>query len=74
MTINELLNTVCKRKNVTKAEIATKLGITRQNFSNKLKRNTFSPDELAQIADALDMEIALIDKNAVIRNGEIYTL
>lgn len=50
-------------KNITQYEMAEALGISKQNFSNKIQRNTFSPDEMARIADALDMEIAFIDKN-----------
>lgn len=50
------------------------LGISKQNFSNKLKRNTFSPDELAKIAEMLNMELAFIDKGATIENGEKFIL
>ena len=50
-------------KNITQYEMAEALGISKQNFSNKIQRNTFSPDEMARIADALDMEVAFIDKN-----------
>ena len=54
--------------------MAEVLGISKQNFSNKLKRNTFSPDELAKIAEMLNMELAFIDKGAVIENGEKFVL
>lgn len=42
--------------------MAAALGISKQNFSNKVQRNTFSPDELVKIADMLGMELAFIDK------------
>ena len=35
--------------------------MTKQNLSNKLNRNTFSPDELVKIAHILDMELAFVD-------------
>ena len=46
--------------------MAETLGISKQNFSNKIQRNTFSPDELVKIADRLGMELAFIDKDAEI--------
>ena len=53
--------------------MAEVLGISKQNFSNKVQRNTFSPDELAKLADSLGMELVFIDKNADIKIWrEIY--
>ena len=54
--------------------MAEVLGISKQNFSNKVQRNTFSPDELAKLANSLGMELAFIDKNADIRNGEKFII
>lgn len=54
--------------------MAEVLGISKQNFSNKVQRNTFSPDELAKLANSLGMELAFIDKNADIKNGEKYII
>lgn len=54
--------------------MAEVLGISKQNFSNKVQRNTFSPDELAKLADSLGMELVFIDKNADIKNGEKFII
>jgi len=54
--------------------MAEVLGISKQNFSNKVQRNTFSPDELAKLANSLGMELAFIDKNADIKNGETFII
>lgn len=54
--------------------MAEVLGISKQNFSNKVQRNTFSPDELAKLANSLGMELAFIDKNADIKNGERFII
>lgn len=54
--------------------MAEVLGISKQNFSNKVQRNTFSPDELVKLADSLGMELAFIDKNADIKNGEKFII
>ena len=52
------------RRNVTLGEIAEVTGQTRQNFSNKLKRNDFRESELSAIADFLgcELKISFIDK------------
>lgn len=63
MAIKETFKAISKYKNVTQLEMANTLGISKQNFSNKVQRNTFSPDELVKIAMSLEMEIAFIDKN-----------
>lgn len=38
---------------VTKKDIADYLGMSRQNFVNKLSRETFTPEELSMIAEKL---------------------
>lgn len=63
VAIKETFKAISKYKNVTQLEMANTLGISKQNFSNKVQRNTFSPDELVKIAMSLEMEIAFIDKN-----------
>ena len=62
VAIKETFKAISKDKNVTQLEMANAIGISKQNFSNKVQRNTFSPDELVKIADMLDMEIAFVDK------------
>ena len=54
--------------------MAEVLGMSKQNFSNKVQRNTFSPDELAKLADSLGTELAFLDKNADIKNGEKFII
>ena len=54
--------------------MAEVLVISKQNFSNKVQRNTFSPDGLAKFADSSRMELAFIDKNADIKNGEKFII
>ena len=40
-------------KNVSQAKIAELIGTSPQNFNKKLKRQTFNPEELEKIAEAL---------------------
>lgn len=51
-----------KRK-VNIKELATRLGTTGNNMTNKFKRDNFSEKELIDIANALDcrLDIAMID-------------
>ena len=74
LAIKETFKAISKEKKVTQLEMAKALGISKQNFSNKVQRNTFSPDELAKIADMLEMELAFIDKTAEIENGNKYAI
>ena len=66
MSINELIETIITERKaegikITKKDIADHLGISRQNLVNKLKRDTFSPQELSKIAEKLGCELLLRD-------------
>jgi DNA-binding Xre family transcriptional regulator len=49
-------------KRITKKDIADYLGISGQNFTNKLARDTFSPEELSKIAEKLECELVFKGK------------
>ena len=51
--MGEKIRILAKRKKVTISELATLIGTTNQNLSNKLTRDNFSEKELKQIAKAL---------------------
>ena len=73
LALKETFKAIPKDKKVTQLEMAQTLGISKQNFSNKVQRNTFSPDELVTIADMLDMKLSFIDKDGkqyIISNTE----
>ena len=55
LALKETFKAISGNKKVTQLEMAAALGISKQNFSNKVQRNTFSPDELVKIADMLGM-------------------
>ncbi|KNY26948.1 helix-turn-helix domain protein [Pseudobacteroides cellulosolvens ATCC 35603 = DSM 2933] len=52
-TMGEKIRILAKRKKVSISELATLIGTTNQNLSNKLTRDNFSEKELKQIAEAL---------------------
>ena len=74
LALKDTFKKISTDKKVTQLEMANTLGISKQNFSNKVQRNTFSPDELVKIADMLDMELVFIDKSADVVNGNKYTI
>ena len=73
LALKQTIKDISKAKKITQLEMAEVLG-SKQNFSNKVQRNTFSPDELAKLADSLGMELVFIDKNADIKNGEKFII
>ena len=54
LTMGEKIKIILKRRNMTVAQLAEKIGQSRQNFSNKLSRDNFTEKELYSIANALD--------------------
>lgn len=51
---NEKIKIILGRRNMTLADLADAINISRQNLSNKMSRNNFSEKELKEIADALN--------------------
>ena len=56
MSIEQKINMAIAYKGISQATLARSIGMTPSNFNQKLKRETFSNDELSQIAKALGGE------------------
>ena len=56
MTTAELIKNLCKQQNISVAELARRIGQSRQNLYKKLQRDTLTIDEIKQIADALGVK------------------
>ena len=52
-SMGEKIRIVLRRKKMTITDLATAIGTSRQNLTNKLNRDNFSEKELQQIAEAL---------------------
>jgi transcriptional regulator with XRE-family HTH domain len=52
LSMGEKIRILSKRKKLTIAELAEKIGTSNQNLSNKLTRDNFSEQELHKIAEA----------------------
>jgi transcriptional regulator with XRE-family HTH domain len=63
MSATTVLKEILEIKHKTQSELAEELNITRQNLSNKMNRDKFSTLELVEIADSLDLDLILKDKD-----------
>lgn len=67
MTISEQINVLCVRSDISVAELARRIGTTPQNFSGKMKRESFTIAELEDIAGAVNSSF---ERKFVLKNGE----
>ena len=56
MTTSEQIRVLCVRTGISLSELARRINQTPQNFNAKLKRNSITQEELAQIAKVLDSQ------------------
>ena len=54
MTISEQIKVLCARSNISMAELARRMGKSPQALNAKLKRESFTIEELDIIADAVN--------------------
>lgn len=62
MSATTVIKDILDIKNMSQVELAEEINVTRQNLSNKMNRDKFSALELVEIADALNMNLVLKDK------------
>ena len=67
MTISEQIKVLCVRCNMSEAELARRLGKSPQRFNAKMKRESFTIDDLNEIAEAVGVEFK---RNFILSNGE----
>lgn len=65
MSAGEKLRTIMGRQKMSMGEMADKTGQSRQNFSNKMKRDDFSEKEIKEMANVLGLAINIqfVDKD-----------
>ena len=71
MTTAELIKNLCKQQNISVAELARRIGQSRQNLYKKLQRDTLTIDEIKQIADALGV---VFEQSFTLPDGNKYTI
>lgn len=62
-----MIRKLCNRMNISLAELCRRIGQTPQNFNKKLQRGTVSSEEMAKIAEALDVRY---EQTFVLPDGE----
>lgn len=67
MTISEQIRVLCVRSNISVAELARRIGKSPQTFNAKMKRESFTIDELEEIAGAVGSKF---ERYFVLQNGE----
>ncbi len=55
MMTSDMIRQLCKKKNISLAELCRRIGQTPQNFNKKLKRGTVSYEEMLVIAEVLNI-------------------
>ena len=65
MTTSEQIKVLCVRSGISLAELARRLNISPQSLSGKIKRDSFTINDLENIADAVKFEC-----NFVLDNGD----
>ena len=53
-------------KSLTQNDLAKVLGMTKQSFSNKMQRDTFTAEDIVKIAEFLNMKVILKGENEYI--------
>lgn len=67
MSISEQIRVLCVKSNISMAELARRIGVSPQSFSAKLKRESFTVNDLEVIADAVGAGFV---RKFVLYNGE----
>ncbi len=67
ITISEQIKILCVRQNISLAELARRLGKSPQSFSSKMKRESFTIEELEKIAEVTGVSF---ERNFILMNGD----
>lgn len=67
MTISEQIKVLCVRQNISLAELARRLGKSPQSFNSKMKKQSFTVEELDRIAEVTG---ATFERYFILVDGE----
>lgn len=59
LTMGEKIKVILTRRSMTLSQLAEATGQSRQNMSNKMKRDNFTEKDLIKIAAALDCSVTV---------------
>ena len=67
MTVPEQIKVLCVRSGISEAELARRLGKSPQSFNSKMRRGTFTVDDLERVAKVMGVEF---ERHFVLESGE----
>lgn len=67
ITISEQIKVLCVRQNISIAELARRVGKSPQSFHSKMKRESFTIEDLEQIAEVTGTQF---ERNYILPDGE----
>lgn len=67
MTVSEQIKVLCVRSGISMAELARRLNLSPQSLNGKIKRDSFTINDLKKIADATGVKF---EHNFVLNNGD----
>ena len=67
MTISEQIKVLCVRCSISEAELARRLGKSPQSFNSKMKRESFTVNDLEKIAEVLGV---VFSRKFILADGE----
>lgn len=67
MDVSEQIKVLCVRSNISVAELARRVGTSPQNFNAKLKRESFTVNDMEEIARVVDCSF---ERNFILKNGD----
>ena len=70
MATSEQLKILCVKLNISVSELARRCGTSPQAFSQKMKREGFTPAELKEVADTVGCKY---ESSFILPNGERVT-
>ena len=70
MATSEQLKILCVKLNISVSELARRCGTSPQAFSQKMKREGFTPAELKEVADAVGRKY---ESSFILPNGKRVT-
>ncbi len=63
MGVSKAIKQLMQERNMKVKELADAMGLSAQNMSNKLYRDSFSYNEVAKIADILNCDVKIITRD-----------
>lgn len=68
MTVNEQIKVLCVRKGITVSELSRRLGMSAQSMCGKMRRQSFTVEDMEKIADATETKF---ERYFILDDGDV---